>query len=51
MLTVHASKSRKLERAVEMLQEMPVFSVGEKGEMLIHRVKEVPPTKAFILER
>lgn len=51
LLTVYASKSRKLERAIEMLQETPVFSVGEKGEMLIHRVKEVPPTKAFILER
>ncbi|MBI2126364.1 MAG: AMP phosphorylase [Thaumarchaeota archaeon] len=51
LLTVYSSKSRKLERTIEMLQAMPVFAVGEKGEMLIHRVKEVPPTKAFILER
>ena len=52
LFSIYASKARKIDRAVDMLEEIRVYGVAEKGEMLIHRVKEVPlAKKAFILER
>lgn len=52
LFTVYAEKTRKLERVQKILDEEDVIGVGERMEMLIHEVKEVPVhRKAFILER
>jgi len=52
LLTVYAERMDKLSRAKEILGEGPALAVGERMEMLIQEVKEVPvPTKLFILER
>lgn len=52
LFTVYAEKSRKLERVREKVEEEKTIGVGEKMEMLIHEVKEMPEhKKAFILER
>jgi len=50
--TIYAEKMRKLERARKMLEEEKAMGVGERMEMLIQEVKELPVhKKAFILER
>lgn len=52
LFTVYAEKSRKLERIRKVLEEEKIIGVGERMEMLIHEVKEIPVAKkAFILER
>lgn len=52
LFTVYAEKNMKLQRAQEMLEEEVVIKVGDRMEMLIGEVKEVPVhEKAFILER
>lgn len=52
LLTIYAEKSRKLERAKEVFEENNVIGVGDRREMLIQEVKEVPlHKKTFILER
>lgn len=52
LFTVYAEKSRKLERVQKILEEEDVIGVGDRMEMLIHEVKEVPVhRKSFILER
>jgi len=52
LFTVYAEKQRKLERVQKILEEENVIGVGERMEMLIHEVKEIPVhRKAFILER
>jgi AMP phosphorylase len=52
VLTLYAEKERKLERANELLEENKVIGIGERREMLIQRVKEIPlHKKTFILER
>jgi len=52
LLTVYAERMDKLSRAKEILEEGPALAVGERMEMLIQEVKEVPvPIKLFILER
>jgi|GEM_PF-146244 thymidine phosphorylase/intein/homing endonuclease len=52
ILTIYAEKLRKLERASNLLKEEAPVGVGEKREMLIHRVREIPVTKKmFVLER
>ena len=52
LFTIYAAKSRKIERARKLLEEVRVYGVAEKGEMLIQRVKDIPISKkAFILER
>jgi AMP phosphorylase len=52
ILTIYAEKERKLERANELLKESNVIGIGERREMLIQQVKEIPlHKKTFILER
>jgi AMP phosphorylase len=52
ILTIYAEKQRKLERANELLKESNVIGIGERREMLIQHVKEIPlHKKTFILER
>jgi AMP phosphorylase len=52
LFTVYAEKTRKLERVQKILEEEAVIGVGERMEMLIHEVKEMPVhKKTFILER
>ena len=52
ILTIYAEKERKLERANELLKENRIIGIGERREMLIQRVKEIPlHKKTFILER
>lgn len=51
LFTVYAEKSRKLERVREKTEEENI-GVGERMEMLVQEVKEMPVhKKAFILER
>jgi AMP phosphorylase len=52
VFTIFAEKYRKLERAEKALEEAQVIGVGERMEMLIQEVKELPVhKKVFILER
>lgn len=52
LFTVYAEKSRKLERVKEYLEENKIVGIGEKREMLIQQIKEIPlHKKTFILER
>lgn len=52
LLTVYAENAAKLQRAQELLEEEVIIKVGDRMEMLIDEVKEVPVhEKAFILER
>jgi len=52
LFTIYAERSQKLQRALEMLKEEVIIGVGDRMEMLIHEVKEIPLTKkAFMLER
>jgi len=52
LFTIYSEKSQKVERVRKLLEENAVMGVGERMEMLIHRVKEVPVhKKTFILER
>jgi AMP phosphorylase len=52
VFTIFAEKERKLDRAIKLLEEEKVFAVGERMEMLIHEIKELPlHKKVFILER
>lgn len=52
LFTVYAEKQRKLERVQKILDEEKIIGVGDRMEMLIHEVKEIPVhKKTFILER
>jgi len=52
LFTIYAEKDVKLQRAIDRLKESYVLGVGERMEMLIHEVRELPvPKKAFMLER
>jgi AMP phosphorylase len=52
LFTVYAEKSSKLERVRKIIDEDKIVGVGERREMLIDIVKEVPAhKKAFIMER
>lgn len=52
IMTIYAEKSRKLNRVRKMLEEEQVVGVGNRREMLIQHVKEIPVhRKTFILER
>jgi AMP phosphorylase len=55
LFTVYAEKTSKLNRAREVLEEEEIENVmgaGERREMIIHIVKEIPAyKKSFILER
>lgn len=52
LFTVYSEKAQKLERVRKLMEENQIIGVGERMEMLIHHVKEVPVhKKTFILER
>lgn len=52
LFTVYCEKNRKLERVEKVLEEEQAFGIGERMEMLIHEIKELPVHKrTFILER
>ncbi len=52
LFTIHAEKSTKLSRALEILHEKKPIGVGDKMEMFIHQVKETPVVRrAFVLDR
>lgn len=52
ILTIYAEKTRKLNRAIKLLEEQKPFAVGKRMEMLIHEIKEVPlHKKTFFFER
>jgi len=52
LFTVYAEKARKLERVRKITEENGIMGVGDRVEMLIHEVKEVPVhKKSFMLER
>jgi len=52
LFTIHAERDIKLQRAIDRLEESYVLGIGERMEMLIHEVKELPvPKKMFMLER
>jgi len=52
LVTIFAERAGKLERAIKVFEEFPVIGVGNRMEMLIHKVKERPVTKrTFMLER
>ncbi len=52
IFTVLAEKSRKLNRVREVMEEEVAFGVGDRMEMLIGQVREVPVhKKSFMLER
>ncbi len=52
LLTVYAENSSKLERVSRVMKDESIFGIGDRMDMLIHEVKEIPVTKkTFILER
>ena len=52
LFTVYAEKMRKLERVRKIFDEEKIIGTGERMEMLIEKVKELPVhKKTFILER
>lgn len=52
LFTIFSEKTMKLNRASKILEEEIAFAIGDRQEMLIHEVKDLPVTKkAFILER
>ncbi|MCD6088765.1 AMP phosphorylase [Candidatus Bathyarchaeota archaeon] len=52
LFTIYAERGIKLQRAIDRLEESYVLGIGERMEMLIHEVKELPvPKKMFMLER
>jgi len=52
LLTIYAKHASKLQRAEKIFGEQMVVAVGERMEMTLKEVKEVPVhEKAFILER
>jgi thymidine phosphorylase/intein/homing endonuclease len=52
ILTIFSEKGEKLERAIKLFEDLNAIGIGEKIEMLIHKVEEIRETKkSFILER
>lgn len=52
LFTIYAERDLKLERSLVALEKAQVLGIGERMEMLIHEVKELPVTKkAFVLDR
>ena len=52
LFTVYSEKQQKLERVRKLIDSNNIIGVGERMEMLINRVKEIPVhKKTFILER
>jgi len=52
LFTVYSEKMRKLERVRKIFEEEKIIGTGERMEMLIEKIKELPVhKKTFILER
>ena len=52
LVTLFAERSIKMQRAIEIFENIPVIGVGNRMEMLIHEIKERPlAKKTFVLER
>jgi AMP phosphorylase len=52
IFTVHAEKSRKLSRAIELLRDVEPVGIGKRTDMIIHTIREIPELKkSFVLER
>ncbi len=52
LLTVYAERDLKLQRALDSLEGSEVLGIGERMEMLIHEVRELPVAKStFAIER
>jgi AMP phosphorylase len=52
LLTIHAERDVKLQRALDELEKSDVLGIGERMDMLIHEVRELPVAKTtFMIER
>ena len=52
VMTVFAEKATKIHSVERLLNEVKPYRIGDRREMLIHKILEVPePKKSFILER
>ena len=52
LLTIHAERDLKLQRALDELERSDVLGIGERMDMLIHEVRELPVAKTtFMIER
>jgi len=54
LFTIHAEKPRKIDRVHDLLDKMETgpIGIGNRMEMLIHTVKEIPEVRrSFVLER
>ncbi|MBS7656318.1 MAG: AMP phosphorylase [Candidatus Bathyarchaeia archaeon] len=52
LLTIHAERDLKLQRALDGLEKADVLGIGERMDMLIHEVRELPVSKTtFMIER
>ncbi len=52
LLTIHAERDLKLQRALDELEKSDVLGIGERMDMLIHEVRELPVARTpFMIER
>ncbi len=52
LYTIYAEKDRKMDRTIKLMDELDIMGVGERREMLIHKVEEIRlQRRTFILER
>lgn len=52
LFTIYSKHSRKITRAQKLLEERIPLGVGERKDMLIHKIQERPfLTKAFVIDR
>ena len=52
LLTIHVERDVKLQRALDGLEKSDVLGIGERMDMLIHEVRELPVTRRpFMIER
>ena len=52
LLTIHAERDLKLQRALDEIERSEVLGIGERMDMLIHEVRELPVAKStFTIER
>ena len=52
LLAIHAERDLKLQRALDELERSEVLGIGERMDMLIHEVRELPVAKStFTIER
>ncbi|MEM0010139.1 MAG: AMP phosphorylase [Candidatus Bathyarchaeia archaeon] len=52
LVTIYAERASMLDKPIKIFEETPAIGVGERMDMLIHKIEERPVTKkTFILER